>query len=101
MLHNPPSNATLALVHVVEECRSAGGKVSKAYIHSSRPLSELQRMNALVLSRLAVPTQLLNAPGLVSPYMALFNLATEGTGAAVMKSRRNLLRSSQGGGAGA
>lgn len=100
MLHDPPCNTTLALVHAVKESRGAdGGCTQLAYIHSSRPISALESMNAIVLSRLAVPAQLLNAPGLVSPYMALFNLAAEGTGSAVMKSRRNLLRTSQAGGA--
>jgi hypothetical protein len=92
MLRDPPTNTTLALVHAVDPGASEGGV---AYIHCAQPPEELQAVNAIVLGNLALPLDLLSAHRLCSPYLQLFCLATEGTGSAVIKSRRNLARSSQ------
>lgn len=47
------------------------------------------------VGRLELPPALLQAPGLQSPYLSLFSLTADGSGARSMKSRGNLQRSGQ------
>ena len=92
MLRNPPADAVLALVHSVDPSAGAAGVV---HIYCAATPEMLQNVNAIVLGNLAPPLGLLSADTSCSPYLQLLCLANEGTGAAAIKSRRNLARAGQ------
>lgn len=61
---------------------------------STRP-HESERWLCSQVGRLELPPALLQAPGLQSPYLSLFSLTADGSGARIMKSRGNLQRQGQ------
>ena len=85
-------DATLALVHAVDPTLGPAGT---AFIHSALDLDRLQAVNVMMVGKVQLPLPFLTADGTASPYLQLFCLMSEGTGAAVMKSRRNLPRAGQ------
>lgn len=72
--------------------RGVDGEGGVLYLLTALPLARLQRVGTLLRGRIELPAALLQAPGLVSPYLSRFCIPAEGTGAAAMKSRGNLLR---------
>lgn len=94
LLLDPPVDASLAIVHSVDPSLGLAGV---AYVHSPLPLDQLEHITTIVVGKLQLPTGLLAAEGLASPYLQLFCMTSEATGSSVIKSRRNLARLSQGG----
>jgi polynucleotide 5'-hydroxyl-kinase GRC3/NOL9 len=75
--------------------RTADGASGKLYILTPLSLEELENVELIEIGRLELPPTLLQTGKFLSPYLALHSLSTAGTGAGVIKSRNNLLRSSQ------
>ena len=92
MHSDPPLCAGLGLVHAVDMSAGRGGMI---YLHTAASTAALMNVNVLCFGRLKVYENLLTASSLCSPYMSLFTLTADGTGAVMIKSRRNLMRASQ------
>lgn len=82
----------MALVHALDP---EAGRAGRAFVHSPLSVEALSSINTILVGKLQLPLGLLAADGATSPYLQCFCLMSEGTGAAMMKSRRNLPRAGQ------
>jgi polynucleotide 5'-hydroxyl-kinase GRC3/NOL9 len=89
------SNGGLAPCLGLGLIRTADGASGKLYIVTPLSLEELEKVDLIEIGRLELPPTLLQTGKFLSPYLALHSLSTAGTGAGVIKSRNNLMRSSQ------
>jgi polynucleotide 5'-hydroxyl-kinase GRC3/NOL9 len=75
--------------------RAVDAAAGRAYVLTDVEEDALQAVDTLQVGRLELPPALLQTGGALSPYLALFSLATAGTGAGANKSRNNLQRAGQ------
>jgi hypothetical protein len=75
--------------------RSVDGPRAQLYLMTDLPDELLQRVDLLQLGKLELPDRLLDCRSCASPYQGLFCLTSAATGAGQIRSRNNLLRSSQ------
>lgn len=75
--------------------RAVDGPRQELYVLTDLPEQQLQRVGLLQLGKLELPDRLLECRAFASPYQGLFCLSSTATGAGQIKSRNNLLRSSQ------
>lgn len=92
MASDPPLCAGLALVHAVDMSAGRGGLV---YLHTDKAPEQLERVTALCTGQLKVPESVLCVDAARSPYVQMFCMVGDGTGAGLIKSRRNLARPGQ------
>lgn len=75
--------------------RAVDARKQELYMLTDLEEEQLQRVDLLQLGKLELPDKLLECRGFASPYQGLFCLTSTATGAGQIKSRNNLLRSSQ------
>lgn len=92
MATDPPLCAGLALAHAVDMSAGHGGVV---YLHTDKSPAQLARVTALGVGRLKIPESMLCVDVARSPYVQMFCMTGDGTGAGLIKSRRNLARPGQ------
>jgi hypothetical protein len=71
------------------------GPQQQLYLLTDLSEQQLQRVDLLQLGKLELPDRLLEGRSFAAPYQGLFCLSSTATGAGQIKSRNNLLRSSQ------
>jgi hypothetical protein len=75
--------------------RAVDGPRKQLYLLTDLSEQQLQKVDLLQLGRLELPDKLLECKSFATPYQGLFCLSSTATGAGQIKSRNNLLRSSQ------
>lgn len=75
--------------------RAVDGPQQELYVLTDLSEQQLQRVDMLQLGKLELPDRMLECKAFASPYQGLFCLSSTATGAGQIKSRNNLLRSSQ------
>lgn len=72
------------------DCKAPGD--ANLHILTATPQELLPAVTELAVGSLEIPPQLLHSSRFASPYISLFCLAAEGTGAGKMQSRNTLIR---------
>jgi hypothetical protein len=75
--------------------RAVDGPRKQLYLLTDLSEQQLQKVDLLQLGKLELPDKLLECKPFATPYQGLFCLSSTATGAGQIKSRNNLLRSSQ------
>lgn len=75
--------------------RSVDLELGVFYVLTDVDMESLQNVNLFLHGRIELPSTLLQAKGLTSPYICQHTLTAEGTGSVAIRSRGNLLRRAQ------
>lgn len=75
--------------------RAVDGPRKQLYLLTDLSEQQLQKVDMLQLGKLELPDKLLECKSFATPYQGLFCLSSTATGAGQIKSRNNLVRSSQ------